>query len=113
MNTALRAGAPATESAWGVLAASYGLRFVTRDMGNGVRRLLSSHLVPLADARAEVQLPGREALAFPPPEWLLDITFAAIESLGISVDRDIRSRASAVFARHIDDSTMELIAWRS
>lgn len=113
MRTAGRALGAAGVSAWDVLALAYGLRFVVHDMGNGVRRVSSAQILPIADAKVEADLPGRTKVAFPPPAWLVDAGFSAIEGLGITVDRGMRASTPMVYARDIDDFTMELICWRA
>ena len=113
MSTACRAGAQCDKSAWDVLAVTHGIRFVVQDMGNGVRRVRSPQLLPIEEAKAEAAMPGRVPVHFPPPIWLIDLGFTALESIGIPVDRNNRARTPMIFARDIDDTTVELVCWRA
>lgn len=113
MRVAVGAGRVGALSAWEVLAKSCALRFVAQDMGNGVRRLLSSELVPLDQAKAEATHSGRQALQLPPPEWLVDLSFSALESMGIDTDRSSRARMPVVYSHPISDDMIELLCWRA
>lgn len=113
MSTACGIRDAAERSAWDVLAVTHGIRFVVQDRGNGVRRVLSPALLPIGDAKAEAAMPGRAPVNFPPPTWITDLAFTALESMGIPVDRNNRARTPMIYARDIDDYTIELVCWRA
>lgn len=95
------------------ISLTHGIRYVVRDMGNGVHRVLSSEMVPLDALKAEANTGGRYHVPFPPPSWLRDIGIAALEATGVEPSPTPRNRiAVEVFIRPIDDDTIEVIGWR-
>jgi hypothetical protein len=93
------------------ISATTALRFVVRDMGNGVKRLENAYLVPIEQARIESELSDRTPLLFPHPDEVLDFAFEALRSIGVRPDLSPK-RIRKLFARAIDDYTVEIVGWR-
>ena len=93
-----------------VVLLSSALRFVVRDLGNGVDRLESYELIPLDQARIETSLPDRTEIYFTQDCRLDDMGKLAFTSMGFDCDRDCAGLLK-VFARPIDDRTLELTLW--
>lgn len=96
-----------------VLGSTHGIRYVVRNMGNGVYRMLSCGLDPIEDLKEEARTGGRYHVPFPPPSWLRDVGVEALRSLGVEPSHMDRNRIVVdAYSRAIDDVTIEVIGWR-
>ncbi len=93
-----------------VVLLSSALRYVVRDVGNGVDRLEAYELIPIDQALVETSLPDRTEIYFEPNDRLDDFGKLAFSSLGFECDGDSAGLLK-VFARPIDERTLEITLW--
>lgn len=88
----------------------YALRYIVRDMGNGVDRIDSASLLPLEQALTEASLPDRRKILLEPGHRLTTLTDYVISDLGYVTDQSRHCILDGV-ARTIDDYTIEVLCW--
>ena len=90
---------------------AFALKFVARDMGNGVTRLETASLVAFQDAQTEAALPDRMKVPYPGPTAIADMAEEALHALGVDTSR-CGCHVRKTYVRAIDDHAYEAIVWR-
>jgi hypothetical protein len=93
------------------IASTHAVRYMVKDMGNGVLRCYSPSILPIAAARAAACSPDRSAIDPPNRAALRNLTLAALASLGIRDVEALRVSPSEIYAKVIDDSTVDILKW--
>lgn len=95
------------------IVANFAMRLGARDLGNGVWRLLSYGLIPVASASLCTELADWLPVSFPPPEFLLDLGQQARTLMGLpTVPAYGEGFLPVGYCRAIAEDTIELLCWR-
>lgn len=94
------------------VARTHGVRFVVRDMGNGVLRLESSVLDPIGYLRRDAMRHGRYRIEPPCPDWMMDMVHAAVCAAGVDPCPVHHRVHSLAYARPVGDHCIQILGWR-
>lgn len=92
-------------------ASDAALRFVVRDMGNGVDRILSAEIVPGTKVLMEEAHADRIRLAHHYPTRISELCVEAWAAMGILPELS-RSFAGDAWVMALDDHTVEVVSYR-
>jgi len=86
------------------------LRYVVRDMGNGVDRVESAAIVPIDHALIEASLPDRMIITLHPGSRLASLSRLVVTQLGYETDKTRPCVLDGV-ARPVDEYAIEILCW--
>lgn len=94
------------------VARTHGIRFIVREMGNGVFRMESSVLDPLAYIQKDALRHGRYLIEPPFQDWMMDMVDAAIRNVGVDPCPVLHRTPSLAYARMIGENRYQFLGWR-